>query len=379
MDVRALANRLPRLAPDVVDPAIAAGLLLLVGVQLAGERPDSTLLLYLAFVPAATLPLAWRRRAPLLVLAVVAGAVLAQAVAAEPAVTFGEFLAMMLATYSVAAHGSRYEAALGGAAVAVAVAAHTALQPDRTSDFEWVYEAVYFGGAFVLGRVVRNRAARHARERDERASAAAAEERARMARDLHDVIAHSVGVMVVQAGAARVALGDGDSHARSALEQVEDTGRQALAELRRLLGILRTDDGAAARAPQPSLAGIGALVEQVRAAGLPVELTLEGERRSVPPGVELAAYRIVQEALTNALKHAGPAKASVRIAFTPRALELEIADDGAGAPSPDGGGHGLAGMRERAALYGGQVEAGVIPGGGFRVRARLPVDAEQHG
>ena len=240
-------------------------------------------------------------------------------------------------------------------------------------------------GAHVLQRRARRQASLEARavrleqEREEAARAAVAEERRRIARDLHDVVAHSVSVMTVQAGAARLLLAEEPARAREPLLSVEATGRQALTELRRLLGLLRSEEGERALGPRPGLAALPELLAQTRTAGLPVELSVEGEPpRSVAPGVELAAYRIVQEALTNARKHAGAARASVAVRYGNGALELVVANDGApvvrdGRPR----GHGLVGMRERAALYGGTLEAGPRAEGGFVVRARLPLEADE--
>ena len=202
-------------------------------------------------------------------------------------------------------------------------------------------------------------------------------ERARIARELHDVVAHSVSVMVVQAGAAEEVLAAAPDRAREPLRSIQDTGRQALVELRRLLGVLRTDGSEAALAPQPGLDQVAALAAQVREAGVAVDLRVDGERDRVPAGVDLAAYRIVQEALTNVLKHAGASHAAVRVGYRPDLIELEIFDDGCATPATgqatNGTGHGLIGMRERASLYGGVVEARPRPEGGFAVRARLPV------
>lgn len=228
----------------------------------------------------------------------------------------------------------------------------------------------------LVRRVVRDRDRRAdvaERERDLAAREAVVEERARIARELHDAIAHNVSMMVVQAGAERRVLDDSQSSTREVLATVEQIGRGALTEMRRLVGMLRSDAGDPL-APQPGLADLPTLVTQVREAGLPVELSVEGERRDLPIGIELSAYRIVQEALTNALKHAGNARASVRVRYGANSLELEIADDGAGATQAvAGGGHGLVGMRERVALYGGRFEAGRRPSGGFAVRVLLPV------
>jgi signal transduction histidine kinase len=211
------------------------------------------------------------------------------------------------------------------------------------------------------------------RERDLAAREAVVEERARIARELHDVIAHNVSMMVVQAGAERRALNGEHDSTREVLETIEQIGRSALTEMRRLVGMLRSDADDPL-APQPGLHDLSTLVTQVREAGLPVELHVVGEPRSLPVGIELSAYRIVQEALTNALKHAGEARAEVYVQFGPESLELEVLDDGAGAPvRAASGGHGLVGMRERAALYGGRLDAGERPGGGFSVRVMLPV------
>jgi signal transduction histidine kinase len=211
------------------------------------------------------------------------------------------------------------------------------------------------------------------RERDLAAREAVVEERARIARELHDAIAHNVSMIVVQAGGERRLLGGTHGSTAEVLQTIEQIGRGALVEMRRLVGMLRSDGGDPL-APQPGLDDLPMLVAQVREAGLPVELSVEGERRELPVGIELSAYRIVQEALTNALKHAGNAHAAVRIHYGDDSLELEIVDDGAGAQvSVGGGGHGLVGMGERVALYGGRFDAGRRASGGFAVRVLLPI------
>jgi signal transduction histidine kinase len=226
--------------------------------------------------------------------------------------------------------------------------------------------------------LLRDRASRLEREREERAATAVVQERGRIARELHDVVAHGVSVMVVQAQAGPRLLGDAEL-ARAAFRSIEASGREALVELRRLLGILRTGDEQLAIGPQPGLDSLDSLVEQVREAGLPVVLTIEGEQAPLPPGVDLSAYRIVQEALTNSLKHAGRAEAEIVIRYTASALELRIADNGAPPPANGNGtGHGLVGMRERVALYGGSLETGVVEQGGYEVRARLPLTGGSH-
>ncbi len=211
------------------------------------------------------------------------------------------------------------------------------------------------------------------RERELTAREAVVEERARIARELHDAIAHNVSMMVVQAGAERRLVDPGATSTRETLQTIEQIGRGALTEMRRLVGMLRSD-APDPLAPQPGLRDLATLAEQVREAGLPVELRVEGDPRELPVGIELSAYRIVQEALTNALKHAGHASAAVVVRYGAESLELEIVDDGPGTVAEvPGGGHGLAGMRERVALYGGRFDAGRDPLGGFAVRVLLPV------
>jgi signal transduction histidine kinase len=219
-------------------------------------------------------------------------------------------------------------------------------------------------------------------ERDAEAASAVGDERRRIARELHDVVAHSVSVMVVQSGAARRVLDSAPEESVQALAEVERSGRQALSELRRLLGLMRDGDEAAEREPQPTLAGLDELVRRARDAGLPVELRHEGSPYPLPMGCDLAAYRVVQESLTNALKHAGDgAHAKVLLRWNADELELDISDTGRGlaAATPDDGGplgQGLVGMRERVALCGGDLQAGPGPSGGFRVRATIPKDRE---
>jgi signal transduction histidine kinase len=211
------------------------------------------------------------------------------------------------------------------------------------------------------------------REREEKAHAAVAEERGRIARELHDVVAHSVSVMVVQAQAGPRLLNEPEQ-ARGAFRSIEASGREALVELRRLLGVLRTENEQPAVGPQPGLSSLESLLGQLREAGLPVELRVEGEPVQLSPGIDLSAYRIVQEALTNTLKHASGSQAEVTIRYGTSLLELEVVDNGLGSPaSVNGSGHGLIGMRERVALYGGLLEAGPGDVGGYAIRAQLPL------
>ena len=206
------------------------------------------------------------------------------------------------------------------------------------------------------------------------AQRAVAEERARIARELHDVIAHSVSVMTVQAGAVRRLLQPGQERERLALEAIESTGREALTEMRRLVGLLRRQGTVPDFSPQPSMRAVDVLVGTIREAGLPVELAVEGEPTELAPGVDLAAYRVIQEALTNAIKHAGAAPTSVTVRWEPSYLQLQIVDRGATAMNgTNGSGHGLVGMEERMRLYEGSLRAGPVAGGGFEVTARLPL------
>ncbi|WP_190112555.1 sensor histidine kinase [Streptomyces cinnamoneus] len=256
-----------------------------------------------------------------------------------------------------------------------------------------VFLTVPFILAWVLGDSVRTRraywaqleerATRLEKEREQQAQIAVTAERARIARELHDVVAHNVSVMVVQADGAAYVLDGSPDQAKQALETISSTGRQALAEMRRLLGVLRTDDSGEGGeyVPQPDVEQIGDLVEQVRGAGLPVDFKVEGAPRPLPSGVELTAYRIVQEALTNTRKHGGPdVGASVRLTYFDDGLGLLVEDDGRGAQhelyeagGADGMGHGLIGMRERVGMVGGTLDAGPRPGGGFRISVLLPI------
>ena len=243
---------------------------------------------------------------------------------------------------------------------------------------------VLLGAAFLAGREIASRqqqlnqqterAGRLERDREEAIKAAAEAGRRHIARELHDVVAHSVGVMVVQAGAARKVLEEKPEAARESLLAVEATGHEAMAELRRLLGVLSENGSDAPLMPQPGLESLDALVSRVTDAGLPVELRIEGETQPLAPGVNVAAYRIVQEALTNALKYAGGAPTEVVVRYTPQAIELEVVDEGMVSTPADGIGRGLIGMRERVALFGGTIEAGNRADRGYAVRARLPLD-----
>jgi signal transduction histidine kinase len=291
-------------------------------------------------------------------------------------------LALVVAAYSVGAHTEGVRSWIGATGVGALIAANVAGQ---FAAGDLVFITMILGGAWVAGRAIRYRREREEtlerltvdleREREEKARAAVAEERVRIARELHDVVAHAISVIVLQARGGRRSLDTDPGETRQALDTIETTGSEALAEMRRLLGMLRKDDEEIALAPQPSLRHLDLLATQVREAGLPVDVSVEGEPVELPPGIDVSAYRIVQEALTNALKHAGPAMARVVVRYGDHELELEIADTGVGVGVGPGGeaGHGLAGMRERVSLYGGNIDTGPRDGGGFAVKARLPL------
>jgi signal transduction histidine kinase len=294
------------------------------------------------------------------------------------------FVAALSAAVAFGLIADRRQSVAGWTVVVAAAAVVSYQTSSPFSDFFWLLLILTLAWFFGLSLGTRTEQARELRARVEAAERerafaaerATAEERARIARELHDVVAHSVSVMVVQASGVRRLLKEEQHRERDALLSVEQIGRQALTEMRRMLGVMRTGtEQPAALAPQPGLQYLDRLIAQVEEAGLPVSLRVEGERPELPPGVDLSAYRIIQEGLTNALKHSKGAHAEVVIRYVDSTVQLEIADDGAGAVNGDGNGHGLVGMRERVALYGGKLEAGPRDGGGFVLRAELPVEA----
>ena len=339
------------------------------------------------------LPLVWRRRAPVLVfwtVLVLAGAALTTSPPAIVQGVYPESLALV-AVYTVARYRPRRHlwpavAVLEGILVAVAWQQEqrwTSLALGTSALAATVLLGVTVSTRRAYLAELEERARRLERERDQQAQLAVATERARIARELHDIVAHNLAVMIALADGAAFTATVAPERATDAMQQVSATGRQALAEMRRLLGLLR--DGQPPQAPsglvpQPGLDDLDELVDQIRAAGVRVELTRQGTAGAWGPGAGLAVYRIVQEALTNTLKHAGPqASAQVRLCYTAAGVELEVTDDGAGRPAramtgTAAGGHGLAGMVERATSYGGEVQAGPRPGVGWRVWARLRFD-----
>lgn len=296
---------------------------------------------------------------------------------ADRSVVFIVFFFVSL--YSLGAHTRGRATWFAAALVTFGVVLFAVFDSDAFAPGDAVFATFFVGGPFAAGVAIRLRRERERTLITENEEAVA-RERARIARELHDVVAHAISVTVVQARGGRAMLGRDEDAVRRALDAIEQTNTAALSDMRRLLAVLRDTDGPAdgRAAPQPSLANLDGLVSQVRAAGLPVEVEVVGEPAVVPPGVDLSAYRIVQEALTNVIKHAGAgARARVHVAYSPDDLEVTITDDGTGrTTATDGGGHGLAGIRERVAVVGGRVHAGPAPAGGFVVAAHLPYALE---
>jgi signal transduction histidine kinase len=333
--------------------------------------------------------LAWRRVAPTTTVAVVAVASTLEAVAGVPLqAPLNPVIASVIAAYSLFVHASAHRAVAGGGLLLAAIATQSASQHQELGSFAWA--AVLLAGVAAVGWTVRSRTERvdHLeqealdleRAREEQEREAVAHERARIARELHDVVSHSISVIAIQAQAVQRRLGPGHEKEVEDLRAVESTARQAMVEMRRLLGVLRADGESLPLAPQPGLAQLPALVDRATKAGLHVEVSTTGTPTPLPAGLDLTAYRVVQEALTNTLKHASARTASVALGYTPGELRLTVEDDGSGsrdgaaaAPSP-GPGHGLIGMAERVGFYGGRLATGPLDGRGFRVDVRLPIE-----
>ncbi|MBW8484970.1 sensor histidine kinase [Actinomadura parmotrematis] len=378
---------------ELVDAAFLAP----VAVLMALEWPAATAsgpahvadpLPYLGLSLLLLAPLVVRRRRPRTVFAVVAVVAFGQWLSGTPLAIAD--VAVLIAMYTVASCCTRW----WGLAALLVTEAGCALEAARQYPGDWtrargpfLFLGVVAVGIGLFGVYMRTRrehlaaleerAARLERERDTEVRMARSAERARIARELHDVVAHNVSVIVVQADGAAFAIDTDPARAKQALAAISGTGRLALTEMRRLLGVLREADDSGPFAPQPGVEQLADLADQIRRAGLPVAVRVEGTPRELPEGLQLTVFRIVQEALTNALKHAGPdASAEVVLGYGGDAVAVRVADDGRGAAAvSDGRGHGLVGMRERAAVYGGEVTAGPRPGGGFEVAVRVPVPA----
>lgn len=387
--------------PMVQDALIAGALTAtsLVGVMthLSVDLPEGAAdgtgeglgVLGIVLVLAQTAPLAWRRRAPVAVLTIITSALFFFSILGY----FRSFAAFgfLIALYTVAAHRDRRISIPAGVAAGAAVLLILILGPEPVEPDALIATCLIVGSAWFIGDAYRirrgefveleDRATQLEREREELARQAVAAERRVIARELHDVVAHNVSVIVAQAGAAQRISASNPDEALATLSGIERIGREALVEMRRLMGFLRTEKKRTdTRSPQPGLGNLDTLVGQVRQAGLPVSLRIEGEPQQLPAGLDLSAFRIVQEATTNVLKHAGPATVDVTVRYRPTRLELEIVDDGVGVNDrythPLRPRYGHLGMRERVALFGGELTVGPSPGGGYRVAASLPLDQE---
>jgi signal transduction histidine kinase len=374
--------RRPPLSDLVAAGALAAWALVEAFVANGPGAPGA----HVAFALAISVPLVFRRRAPFAVVCVIAGATLIRALTADVASTGTmPFPCLLFATFSVALYAKRELEAIGGGlivAASMAVALNSPFYEGNPGPGDIAIFVFFLGGTWTAGWLVRRRAAQ-ARlalaESGELARSAVAEERGRIARELHDVVAHSVSIIAVQAGAAEELLERDPNAAREHLGAVRRTAREAMGEMRRLLDVLREKD--ASYAPQPGLSRLPDLLDEVRGAGVPVELVEDGEPRELPAGLDLVAFRVVQEALTNVRKHAGGAATRVALRYGEATLELEIVNSPGHAARPQngaagGGGHGLIGMRERVLLFGGRFEAAENGDGGFRVHAVLPLEEE---
>jgi signal transduction histidine kinase len=365
------------------DPIITVlAMMGLVGEVLFYEK--ATLPVALPLAVAAAVPLYWRRTLPIPSF-IATWLALTSLTTAAPAFdnASSTFVVIFFITlYSLGAHTSGREIWLGAVLVAIGITVFVVTDGDQASVGDAVFGIFFVGGPWATGLAMRLRGdlartnALLVIEQEEQTRRAIAEERATIARELHDVVAHAISVTVLQSRGARRMLGRDDAQVRRALDAIEHTNTQALGDMRRLLAVLRDTEGDAATTPQPSLARLDDLVADVRDSGLAVELVEVGEDRDVPPGVDLSAYRIIQEALTNVLKHASAATATVRLDYGADELRLWVRDDGVGSSPSNGHGHGLVGIRERVAVVGGEIETGPAADGGFEVSARLPYSVD---
>jgi signal transduction histidine kinase len=331
-------------------------------------------------VPAMALPLAWRRKRPLPVLAVVLGGYVGLSLAFGATQSWSFTFIVVTALYSAVVYGGRPLLAAALATLGVGAASLTDPLVSSFGDAVWGPSLIVLTvGAGLTGRGIRartntleHRAEALDREEQQRAAEAAAEERRRIARELHDIISHSLGVVVLQAGAAEQVLDRDPARAREVLESIRATGQEAIGEMGTLLGLLDSSPRSS-REPQPSLADLDGLVSRMRDAGLSVDLEIEGQRRELPAALELSAFRVIQEGLTNSLKHARAAHVRAVLRYREDELEVDVADDGVAGGNGVGTRRGLAGMRERVEVFGGTLEAGPQPGGGWTLHATFPV------
>jgi signal transduction histidine kinase len=380
-----------RRAPSVLDWFVTVALVVVALLEIGSGAFPGPVAVAAAFQVAAILPVAYRRLAPLPAITFSVVISLPYVLAYGAGNSLAAAVTLMLLIYSVGRHlDGRH--LLAGSAMGLLMIVEVGVGGRMMTLEDWIYVLLIYSAALVFGvalRVQTDRsialavaADRALREQEATAQAAVHEERARIARELHDVVAHNVGLIVLQAGGARSVLATDPERARTALRQVEETGRQTLTEMRHLVGILREDEDEE-RQPLPRLERLPELAEEARAGGLTVDLAVEGSPVELSAGLELAAYRLIQEALTNARKHAPTSHVRVHLGYEPDRLRIEVSDDGGSSVAPaattqdaSGRGHGLIGMHERVQMYGGRMQTRALPGGGFRVEATLPLSGD---
>ncbi len=367
--------RIPR--PPRVDVALAAAFVVMTLAESVYSPQVTSPVAHAVVGTLAMGLLAWRRSAPL----AVAALVVAVDVLTNPSGEFSTLLSLVLVCFTVGAETDPPRSHVGLLVVVVPFLATSIVHDLEPSDL--AAALVFFAGPWAVGGLLRSRIARSEQavaraerleaEREREAARAATEERTRIARELHDIVSHSISVVTIQTQAVRRRLGPEHAAEAADLAAVEATAREALAEMRRLFGVLRADGEAVSLAPQPGLSELGRLVEKVGAGDLRVRLQVEGDPVDLPPGVDLAAYRIAQEGLTNAVRHSGATDADVRLRYRPTRLDIEVEDNGHGLHANGDAGHGLLGIRERVALYDGTVEVTQAPSGGVLLAASLPL------
>jgi len=375
--------------PWVLDGSLALAIFIAAAVSATTPAPeyrppDTTVYVLIAL---GALPYAFRRRWPLPVLVLASIPVLALLALGYSSAVIGA--ALFLAAYTVAAHSDRRTTSLAVAYAVVVMVVVVMVAPTAMGIGAVVTNAALFTGAFALGRsahvrrenvvLLQERAQLAEQARAEEARHAVSDERLRIAQELHDVLGHSLGVIALQAGVGAHVIDVDPEEAKASLEAISRTSRSSLAEVRRILGALRTDTGVTGYHPPPGLDALDALAAELTEAGLPVRIHVQGVPHQVPAALDLTGYRVVQEALTNVVRHAGPAQAEVTVRYDDRQVTLQVDDDGCGttARASSSGGHGQLGMRERVAVWGGTLHTGPRPGGGYRVTATLPYETQE--